>query len=391
MYGNSEFQRVKQILSASSDKIDWESLAATAFGEVFSRMSETMQNPEYHGEGDVFTHTKMVCEALIGMPEYRARDERTRFTLLLAALLHDIGKISCTVFRDGCFSSPRHSVVGATDARQFLWRRLGLCGDEEARRLRESVCMLVRYHSFPSYAMEARSPERRILQIASNGELARDFSIGLLCILERADVIGRISYNTREHLDRVEYCRLLADDIGCLYAPYRFASAFSRRAYFLGRTEWRDQELYDDHTCRVVMLSGLPGTGKDTLISKRYPELPMISLDDIRRRLGISPTENQSRVAAEAHAEARGYLRAHQPFVWNATCLTSRIRSKQISLFESYGASVETVFLETGWEEELRRNAARRHEVPINVIERMLSGLEIPERFECESVSWEIC
>jgi predicted kinase len=116
----------------------------------------------------------------------------------------------------------------------------------------------------------------------------------------------------------------------------------------------------------------------------------MVSLDELRLRLHISPTDKQAPVVAAAEEEAREFLRKKQPFIWNATCITGEIRSKQIALFEQYGASVRTVFLETEWEEELRRNAGREAVVPVPVIEKMLSRLEIPERHECERVEWEI-
>ena len=147
--------------------------------------------------------------------------------------------------------------------------------------------------------------------------------------------------------------------------------------------------MFDDTWGEVILLSGLPGTGKDTWIQKNCPHLPMVSLDNIRRRMGIAPTEPQGVVAAAAHDEARKYLRHHQPFVWNATNVTLDMRSKQISLFEQYGAAVKTVFLETGWEEGLRRNAERAAEVPPSAIGHMLSKLEIPEAYECERVVWE--
>ena len=113
-------------------------------------------------------------------------------------------------------------------------------------------------------------------------------------------------------------------------------------------------------------------------------------MDEIRKRLKVSPTDNQGAVVARAHEQAKEYLRKKQPFVWNATSITAQLRSKQISLFEQYGASVKTAFLETDWEEELIRNANREAKVPKEVIEKMLSKLELPERFESEKVVWEI-
>ena len=90
-----------------------------------------------------------------------------------------------------------------------------------------------------------------------------------------------------------------------------------------------------------------------------------------------------------AREQARGYLRARQPFVWNATSLTV-LRDQQVALFEQYHARVRIVFLETDWRENLRRNADREAAVPEAVISRMLDRLEPPERWEARNVRW-IC
>ena len=49
----------------------------------------------------------------------------------------------------------------------------------------------------------------------------------------------------------------------------------------------------------------------------------MISLDDIRALLHISPKEDQGSVVQAARELAKAYLRKKVPFVWNATDLTS--------------------------------------------------------------------
>ena len=116
--------------------------------------------------------------------------------------------------------------------------------------------------------------------------------------------------------------------------------------------------------------------------------MQVVSLDDIRDELGVSPTDNQSKVVAAAHERAKVLLRKKEPFVWNATSITAELRAIQISLFEEYGASVRCVYLETEWNENLRRNAERERQVPERVIEKLLSRLELPEIYECEKVEW---
>ncbi len=38
---------------------------------VLQRAKETPQEPRYHGEGDVWTHTIMVVESLLQLPDYQ--------------------------------------------------------------------------------------------------------------------------------------------------------------------------------------------------------------------------------------------------------------------------------------------------------------------------------
>ncbi len=92
---------------------DWEILSSCGLTGFFGEMERTMQNPRWHGEKDVMTHTRMVCDALAGLEEFRSLSEKVRHEVFLAALLHDIGKIPCTRLEDGQWTSPNHGRVGS--------------------------------------------------------------------------------------------------------------------------------------------------------------------------------------------------------------------------------------------------------------------------------------
>ncbi len=390
MNRHNEFRKITDIIPINTYDIDWTGFYNTGLKSVFDKMGKTNQNPAYHGEIDVLTHTKMVCEEIIKQPEYKNGSEKDKTILFWAALLHDIGKTVCTKECDGELKSPYHSSKGAVMARALLWRDFGLCGSFEKQQLREAICTLIRHHSFPPYALSYENADLRLLKIAANGELARNFSIEKLCALERADALGRIYSSTDDVLDKIECCKVLADDLKCLKKSYEFANDFSKRAYFKGKTSWKEQDVFNDSWGTVILMAGLPGTGKDTYIKENYSHLPVISLDEIRKEFNISPSAKQGKVAAIGRERAREYLRKKQPFVWNATNITTQTRDMQISLFEDYGACVETVFLETEWGEQINRNRDREAEVPTAVIENMLSKLVLPERYESEKVLWKI-
>lgn len=368
--------------------IDWNRIETSVLADFEHRMRQTQQPPQWHAEGDLYTHTMMVCEALKAMPEFQALYRRQQHILYTAALLHDVGKITTTRFEMGEWNAPHHAPVGSRMARELLWKEYGLCGDAEAMKVREAICLLIRYHSLPPHAIDMEDARLRLHRIAANGLLTPDFSVKQLCVLAKADMLGRNCEDQQQMLDQIALCEELAKEEGCYEACYPFLSAHTRQAYLSGTDVWKDQNLYDDTLGEVVLMSGLPGTGKDTWIARNLPDLPMISLDDIRRANKISPTANQGLVANLAREQAKEYLRNHQPFVWNATNITAQMRESLISLFETYHARVRIVYLETGWQTLQERNQGREHAVPRGAIEDMLGKLTPPEACEAACVEW---
>ena len=323
---------------AEKQNIDWAGIEAALASHV-TAMKNTEQPPQYHGEGDVWTHTKLVCESLVAQKEFESLPRDARTAVFLAALLHDIGKPATTRWEDGCWRSPNHAPAGARIARQLLWDSLS--GDREKQQLRETVCLLIRYHSAPPHALDDLFGKRKLRAIAENGSLCPMFTLGLLCLLSRADALGRRSEDQAEMLEQVQLCEEFAKECGCLEGPYPFPSDYTKYAYLSGRDVPPEIPLYDDTWGQVILLTGLPGTGKDTWIGENCPQMPMISLDAIRQELGILPTENQGPVAEEAQKRAKQLLRQKTPFVWNATNITPATRQKLVGLFTDYGAAVE--------------------------------------------------
>ncbi|ACB73988.1 Polynucleotide adenylyltransferase region [Opitutus terrae PB90-1] len=113
------------------------------FPEV-ARLRGTPQEPAWHPEGDVFTHTQHCVDALAANAEWQSSDPARRRLLMLAVLAHDFGKPSTTVRGEkrGAIRwiSPGHEPAGGPIAKEFL-RRIGA-----PLELDPPVCALVVHH-----------------------------------------------------------------------------------------------------------------------------------------------------------------------------------------------------------------------------------------------------
>ncbi len=368
--------------------IDWNKIEQTVLARYEKALQQTPQSPVFHAEGDAYVHTVMVCNALKLLPEYRELTERQQHVLYVAAMLHDVGKIHTTRFVDGDWHSPHHSQTGSNMVRKLLWKDYELCGNGKLMEIREAICLLIRYHAFPPFAIERKNSQLLLHRMAANGLLVPDFSIKLLCILCKADLLGRKCIDQKDVLDKIALCAELAKEEGCFDACYPFPSLNTQRAFLAGRGVWKDQMLYDDSSSEVVLISGLPGTGKDSWIREKMPEMPMVSLDNIRRENKISPKAGQGLVVNLAREQAKDYLRRRQSFVWNATNISPLLRESLVSLFEAYHARVRIVYLETDWQTLHERNHSREEVVQQSVVEDMLGKIVLPEAFEARTVEW---
>ena len=342
----------------------------------------TPQDPTYHGEGDVFTHTVMVVEALLASDEYQALPRDQQAIVFLAALLHDIAKHSTTVVDpvSGKIGQPGHSRKGAVDARIALWDA-GV-----PFHIREAICRLIATHQVPFYALEdnrkGKTPEFIVR------ELSWQLDIPLLAMLAEADMRGRICPDKQKVLDNVELFRELAQEEGCYGQPRSFADSHTAVSYFRGADVHPDYPLFQEAGSSVIMMAGLPASGKDTWVAKHYPSLPVVSFDDAREELGLRHGKNEGMVAHHAIDKAKGLLREHKPFVWNATHLSPQMRDKSLDLLFAYHAKVRMVYLERPRAELLHRNHRRDTSLSNKALEGMLFKWEVPLPTEAHQVEY---
>ena len=335
--------------------------------EWIRAMRDCPQDPAYHAEGDVWIHVRMVFEVMRGLvPENEI--------LLAAALLHDVAKPACTRVENSRITSRGHSQRGAIMTRRILWER----GVDFATR--EQVCALVRYHQSPFHLID-RPDAARLAHLIS-----QTAGCDLLTILAQADALGRTCQDQQDLLTRVGLFGEFCEEQECLRGPRIFASALSRFEYF--RTPGRDPnyKVHDETRCEVVLLSGLPGSGKDTWIHHNRPDWPVISLDSIRDDLGAEPTGNQGAVVQEARERARVLLRQGKGFVWNATNLSREMRAPLIDLFTVYQARTRIVYVEASHDSLFARNHERKRVVPPSAIHHMMKRWEVPDVTE----AWEV-
>lgn len=370
-------------LPAPGAAIDW--LKIEGEYAFHTAMLACPQEPTFHAEGDVWTHTKMVCDSLVADTQWQQLGETDQFITFFAALLHDIGKPLTTKTENGIITSKGHSKIGAQDARIWLWKQ------DTDFFAREAICEIINTHQLPFFLYKKDNKElvARKISWVSNWER--------LFIVAKHDMLGRTYANKQSVLDDMEILQMWLEEQNLKTAPY--ADNYTRLKY-LNNPDNIDPTypLYQDNLgSQVIMLSGLPGSGKDSFIENYLAELKrsgvkeedmwaVVSLDEERKKLKIKPGDDSGPAVHAATDKIKGLLRQHKNFIFNATNLNAQLRGKNLDLFHNYNARVKIVYLEKTYHNLIQSDKERATSVGPQVIENMLFKWEPPTCLEAQEI-----
>jgi tRNA nucleotidyltransferase (CCA-adding enzyme) len=151
------------------------------FPELWA-MINCPQEEEWHAEGDVWTHAKMVVDqaAKIMRRDGVGWTEKEKIILMLGALCHDLGKPTVTEFVDDRLRSRGHEEAGEKPARQFFDHLIF------SEKLRQAGSR----HSFSDEVVEG--VVAIVIQHLKPGVFHRSFANGQLDERQYANIIRKV-------------------------------------------------------------------------------------------------------------------------------------------------------------------------------------------------------
>ena len=188
-YERVEEELKKALLRSARPSVFFQSLRSMGQADFWfapvSALAGVPQDPSFHPEGDVWTHTMLVLDAAA-----RLRDGAgDPYAFLLAALLHDVGKASCTFEKNGRIHAYGHEQAGAE-----IFSGIPFPSEKRARAYVKNMILL---HMKPNRMAAQRARERSFMLLFEESVSPDD-----LLLLARADHEGSLGTGPYEGTER---------------------------------------------------------------------------------------------------------------------------------------------------------------------------------------------
>lgn len=155
-----DYMKIKDlfIYENGEDKLNWELIDTI---EEFKRLKEVPQSNKWHQEGNVYNHTKLVVEEMIGQLDIFGVETTSEHyhMMIAAALCHDLGKYGTTYFDEtkNDYGCRNHGLASAQIVKVLF-------ADEEQETL-DKLCSMVRWHMDLHHILECGNPLEKMQKL----------------------------------------------------------------------------------------------------------------------------------------------------------------------------------------------------------------------------------
>ena len=170
--------KIQDLINLETMTYNWDEIDKIP---LFQSLKECKQNPKWHGEGDAYAHTRLVCQEaqnLVNSSERYKFRYKKRILLLMSALFHDIGKTTTTkIGKDNNWHSYGHELESERIIREVL--------EINKNSLLDEICQLVRHHMEPLEIFKSKTFYEKLIDLSNSVP-----SLELLIDLKMCDVLG---------------------------------------------------------------------------------------------------------------------------------------------------------------------------------------------------------
>ncbi len=178
----------KLLLKSLKPSIGFELMRKLGILKYYPELEAIVDVPQssiWHPEGDVWVHTLMCVDKMVGL---KRGDEKHDLKMMFAILCHDLGKATHTQITPEKISAIGHELAGLEPTKKFLYRLT------DEHDFIKSLLPLVEHHLAPSIYYRGKAKNSTIRRLSTK------VNIEELVTVARADFLGR---TTKESLSGV--------------------------------------------------------------------------------------------------------------------------------------------------------------------------------------------